>query len=63
MPLFSCNPDKRLQALSTRYTNAVANNTFEAPFTFKKEDGTDGISIPPHVCIGSGLLYNSIQPD
>jgi len=35
-------------ALSTRYTNAVANNTFEAPFTFKKEDGTDGISIPPH---------------
>jgi hypothetical protein len=35
--------------MSTRYTNAVANNTFEAPFTFKKEDGTEGISVPPHV--------------
>lgn len=37
--------------MSTRYTNAVANDTFEAPFTFKKEDGTEGKSIPPHVSI------------
>ncbi|KAK1139081.1 hypothetical protein N8T08_001327 [Aspergillus melleus] len=35
-------------ALSTRYTNAVANDTFKPPFTFKKEDGSEGISIPPH---------------
>ncbi|KAF4998418.1 hypothetical protein FDECE_11792 [Fusarium decemcellulare] len=35
-------------AMSTRYTNAVANDTFEPPFTFKKEDGTEGVSIPPH---------------
>ncbi|KAF2184931.1 Clavaminate synthase-like protein [Zopfia rhizophila CBS 207.26] len=40
--------DSGTQALSTRYTNAVANDTFNAPFTFKKEDGTEGISIPPH---------------
>ncbi|KAF1823293.1 Clavaminate synthase-like protein [Dissoconium aciculare CBS 342.82] len=35
-------------ALSTRYTNAVANDTFDPPFTFKRADGTEGVSIPPH---------------
>ena len=35
--------------MSTRYTNAVANDTFEPPFTYKKDDGTEGISVPPHV--------------
>lgn len=42
--------------MSTRYTNAVANDTFEPPFTFKKEDGTEGLSVPPHVC--SNLARN-----
>ncbi|KAF4629854.1 hypothetical protein G7Y89_g8289 [Cudoniella acicularis] len=46
-------------ALSTRYTNAVANNTFEAPFTFKKEDGTEGVSVPPHF---AGLEEDEVIP-
>lgn len=35
--------------MSTRYTNAKENNTWEPPFTFKKEDGTEGVAVPPHV--------------
>lgn len=35
--------------MSTRYTNAKVNDTWEPPFKFKKEDGTEGISVPPHV--------------
>lgn len=43
--------------MSTRYTNAVANDTFEPPFTFKKDDGTEGISIPPHVGLPCIYIY------
>lgn len=39
------------QAMSTRYTNAKRNNTWEPPFTFKKEDGTEGVAVPPHVSL------------
>ena len=39
------------QAMSTRYTNAKRNNTWEPPFTFKNEDGTEGIAVPPHVSL------------
>lgn len=46
--------------MSTRYTNAVQNNTFEPPFTFKKEDGTEGIAIPPHVSFFS--LHQILRP-
>ncbi|KAL4782539.1 hypothetical protein BJX76DRAFT_358804 [Aspergillus varians] len=35
-------------AISTRYTNAKVNNTFEPPFTFKNSDGSEGMAIPPH---------------
>lgn len=35
--------------MSTRYTNAKVNNTWEPPFTFKNADGTEGIAVPPHV--------------
>ena len=35
--------------MSTRYTNAVVNKTFEPPHTFKKEDGSEGVAVPPHV--------------
>lgn len=35
--------------MSTRYTNAVVNKTFEPPHTFKNEDGSEGIAVPPHV--------------
>ena len=38
-----------LQSMSTRYTNAVVKNTFEPPHTFKNEDGSEGIAVPPHV--------------
>lgn len=37
------------QAMSTRYTNAVVNKTFEPPHTFKNDDGSEGIAVPPHV--------------
>ncbi|KAH9882567.1 hypothetical protein J1614_000803 [Plenodomus biglobosus] len=46
-------------ALSTRYTNAVANDTFKAPFTFKKEDGTEGIAVPPHF---AGIEKDEVIP-
>lgn len=42
--------------MSTRYINAVANNTWEPPFTFKKEDGTEGVAIPPHVSLLSNII-------
>lgn len=46
--------------MSTRYTNAVANDTFNPPFTFKKEDGSEGVAIPPHVSRASMRLnYDS----
>ncbi|KAK2037495.1 hypothetical protein LZ31DRAFT_600405 [Colletotrichum somersetense] len=35
-------------AMSTRYTNAKVNNTWNPPHTFKNEDGTGGVAIPPH---------------
>ncbi|KAI1324627.1 hypothetical protein F5Y16DRAFT_423800 [Xylariaceae sp. FL0255] len=35
-------------AMSTRYTNAKTNNTWEPPHTFKNADGTEGVAIPPH---------------
>lgn len=37
------------QAMSTRYTNAVVNKTFDPPHTFKNEDGSEGVAVPPHV--------------
>ncbi|TRX89232.1 hypothetical protein FHL15_009930 [Xylaria flabelliformis] len=46
-------------AMSTRYTNAKVNNTWEPPFTFKKEDGTEGIAIPPHF---SGMDKDEVIP-
>lgn len=36
-------------AMSTRFTNAETNNTWnKPPYTFKKEDGTEGVAVPPH---------------
>jgi hypothetical protein len=37
-------------AMSTRYTNAEVNNTWnKPPYTFKRADGTEGAAVPPHV--------------
>lgn len=35
--------------MSTRFTNAVVHDTFEPPHTYKNEDGSEGIAVPPHV--------------
>ena len=43
------------QAMSTRYTNAERNNTWEPPFTFKRGDGTEGVAVPPHVSLRGQL--------
>ncbi|KAI1826176.1 hypothetical protein F4861DRAFT_117599 [Xylaria intraflava] len=46
-------------AVSTRYTNAKVNNTWAPPFTYKKEDGSEGVAIPPHF---SGMEKDEIIP-
>ncbi|KAM3539827.1 hypothetical protein ARSEF1564_007268 [Beauveria bassiana] len=46
-------------AMSTRYTNAKVNNTWEPPHTFKNADGTEGIAVPPHF---SGLEKDEAIP-
>ncbi|KAL8832597.1 MAG: hypothetical protein Q9191_000166 [Dirinaria sp. TL-2023a] len=46
-------------AMSTRYTNAVVNNTFDPPHTFKNEDGTSGVAVPPHF---AGLEKDEVIP-
>ena len=51
--------------MSTRYTNAVVNKTFEPPHTFKKEDGSEGVAVPPHVRVPFSLslsLKKTIAP-
>ncbi|KZF20952.1 Clavaminate synthase-like protein [Xylona heveae TC161] len=35
-------------AMSTRYTNAKVNNTWEPPFKFKTGTEEEGIAVPPH---------------
>ncbi|KAB8068846.1 hypothetical protein BDV29DRAFT_162001 [Aspergillus leporis] len=46
-------------AMSTRYTNAKSNNTFEPPFTFKTSEGTEAIAIPPHF---AGIEKDEVIP-
>ncbi|KAG6009340.1 hypothetical protein E4U21_002648 [Claviceps maximensis] len=48
-----------LEAMSTRFTNAKVNNTWEPPFTFKKEDGTEGVAVPPHF---AGIEKDEVIP-
>ncbi|KAG5950173.1 hypothetical protein E4U53_005411, partial [Claviceps sorghi] len=52
VPGVRLHPTKKIptifNAMSTRYTNAKVHNTWEPPFTFKKEDGTEGVAVPPH---------------
>ena len=40
---------RKHQAMSTRYTNAKVNDTWEPPHTVKNGDGTETVVIPPHV--------------
>ncbi|CAL8574444.1 hypothetical protein XPA_000404 [Xanthoria parietina] len=46
-------------AMSTRFTNAVVHDTFEPPHTYKNEDGSEGIAVPPHF---AGMEKDEVIP-
>ena len=51
-PLTSCSAGVRCQAVATRFANAKIHDTFAPPHTFKRDDGTEAVSLPPLVRLG-----------